>query len=257
IKAMQLDNQSKMFERLKGILLFAIKDTDKSALLAELLSWDASFEKDDFRPTVFQQWVYEILEHAMKDEMGDELWESYKSTHTYKVAIEHLILNEESKWWDDVSTSETEERLSIIQHSFEEAVSDLESYWGTDYTEWKWGKSHTLTHNHAMGTALGFLNVKAFGVSGSNEVINNMGFTYSSEKFQEISFGPSTRRIVDFSDVRNNSWSILPTGQSGNYFSPHYADQAEMFVNGEFRKMMMNREEINNSANKLVLHPNN
>jgi len=257
IKAMQLDNQSKMFERIKGILLFAIKDTDESELLLDLLSWDASFEKDDFRPTVFQKWIYEILEHAMKDEMGDELWEAYKSTHTYKVAIEHLILNEKSKWWDDVNTSETEERLSIIQHSFEKTITDLEDYWGTDYTKWKWGRSHTLTHNHAMGTALSFLNVGTFGVSGGNEVINNMGFTYSAEKFQHVSFGPSTRRIIDFSDVRNNSWSILPTGQSGNYFSPYYADQAEMFVNGEFRKMMMNLDEINKSQNKLVLHPNN
>jgi penicillin amidase len=41
-----------------------------------------------------------------------------------------------------------------------------------------------------------------------------------------------------------NGYCILPTGNSGHLFSPHYADQTEMYLKGEFRKMMMNREEI-------------
>lgn len=255
IKTMQLDDRSKMFERIKGVLLFAIKDSGDSELLRKLISWDATFDKNDFRPTIFQKWLYEVLEHAMKDEMGDELWESYKSTHTYKVAIEHLILNEGSKWWDNIETPENEDRLDVIQQSFDHTIDELSEFWGSDYSSWKWGETHTLTHNHAMGSALSFLNVGAFEVSGGNEVINNLGFTYSGNKYQNVTFGPSTRRIIDFSDVRNNSWSILPTGQSGNYFSSHYSDQAEMFVKGEFRKMMMNRAEIEKSENKLILLP--
>jgi hypothetical protein len=47
----------------------------------------------------------------------------------------------------------------------------------------------------------------------SNEVINNQMFDYTNEGKYVVK-GPSTRRIVDFSD--ENSWSILPTGQSGN-----------------------------------------
>ncbi len=257
VKDMQLDTYSKTFENIKGILLFAIKDTDRSKLLRELIAWDYSFKVDDHRPTIFQKWLYEILEKTMKDEMGDELWESYKSTHTYKVVIEHLIKNEGSKWWDDINTSETEDRLAIIRSSFEKAIADLSNDWGSDPTEWKWGKAHQLTHNHAMGTALSFLNVGPFEAPSGNEVINNLGFTYSGEKILNVTFGPSNRRIVDFADVRNNSWSIIPTGQSGNYFSPHYADQAELFINGKFRKMMMNQSEIQQSKNKLVLLPNN
>ncbi len=257
IKSMQLDTQSKTFENIKGILLFAIKDTDRTEILQALIPWKATFHTNDFRATIFQKWLYEILEHTMKDELGDELWESYKATHTYKVAIEHLIKNEDSKWWDDVTTEEKEDRLQIITHSFEETILDLTDYWGSDFSKWQWGKTHTLTHNHAMGTALSFFNIGPFEVPAGNEVINNLGFTYSGNKYLNVSFGPSTRRIIDFADVRNNSWSILPTGQSGNYFSPHYDDQAEMFVNGEFRKMLMNHTEIEEAKNKLVLLPIN
>lgn len=257
VKEMMLDTKSNTFVKVKGTLLQAIKDTEEGDLLRALLQWNCDFDKDDFRPLVAQQWIYEILEHSMLDEMGEDLWKDYKETHTFKVAIEHLILNRNSPWWNNINTEDKESRTQIIQDAFSKTVRDLRGYWGDDYTKWKWGDAHKVTHPHAIGTALSFLNVGPFSSEGGNEVINNMGFTYSSNKIQEVLFGPSTRRIIDFNDVRNNSWSILPTGQSGNYFSSFYSDQAEMFINGEFRRMMMNKTEIQQSKNKLTLSPNN
>jgi penicillin amidase len=49
-----------------------------------------------------------------------------------------------------------------------------------------------------------------------------------------------SRRVIDFSDIEN-SWGILPTGQSGNPLSAHYSDQAEIYNAGNFRKMMLNK----------------
>jgi penicillin amidase len=72
----------------------------------------------------------------------------------------------------------------------------------------------------------------------------------------QVRNGPSTRRIIDFNDVEN-SWSILPTGQSGNPFSKHYQDQASMYNKGMFRKMKMNQEEIKKNSTKLIFKPTN
>jgi len=116
---------------------------------------------------------------------------------------------------------------------------------------WKWGKVHTITHNHALGTveALSeYFNVGPYEIDGASEVINNHLFQMTDDGVYEVQGGPSTRRIVDFDDIENNSWSILPTGQSGNPLSPHYKDQAEMYVKGKFRKMMMNKNEIISNA---------
>lgn len=255
MKAMTVDANSKMFESIKGIMLHSIKDIDDSELLSYLIKWNGSFNADDFRPVIFTKWIYEILEATQKDEMGDKLWDAYRGTHTFKVAIEHLVKNGDSKWWDNVETDVLETRSQIILEAFHKSISDLKESWGEDYTNWKWSDAHQVTHNHAMGTVLSLLNVGPFPALGGNEVINNMGFGYTGKKELPIIFGPSTRRIIDFSDVRNNSWSILPTGQSGNYFSPYYADQAEMFIKGEFRKMMMNHEEIKATGEKLLMQP--
>ncbi len=256
VKIMLMDNRSKLFDNVKDIMLDAVKDSDEVELISNLEKWDATFDKDDFRPVVFNSWMYGILEHAMLDEMGESLWELSKETHDFKALIEHLLKNEKSKWWDDVNTDIIESRTYIINHAFNESLHALKEYWGEDFTTWKWGDSHTLTHPHSMGTKLSFLNVGPFKVDGTNEVINNQMFTWTGDRYQNVVAGPSTRRIIDFSDVRNNSWSILPTGQSGNYFSPFYNDQAEMYANGEFRLMMMNHEDIKLSENKLTLSPN-
>jgi len=46
--------------------------------------------------------------------------------------------------------------------------------------------------------------------------------------------------------------SIIPTGQSGNVFSPHYKDQAQKYLKGEFIKMKLNPSEILKSENRLL-----
>ena len=91
-------------------------------------------------------------------------------------------------------------------------------------------------------------------MGGTREVINNQSFDYDTSNHYKIKAGPSTRRIIDFSDIEN-SISILPTGQSGNPLSPHYKDQAELYNQGKFRKMKMNKEEIVNISTKLTMLP--
>jgi penicillin amidase len=97
-------------------------------------------------------------------------------------------------------------------------------------------------------------NVGPFATSSTNEVIDNQLFTYTENGEYSVLGGPSTRRIIDFSDVEN-SWSILPTGQSGNPFSKHYKDQAALYTSGKFRKMKMNKQEIIRTSTKLLFTP--
>ena len=97
-----------------------------------------------------------------------------------------------------------------------------------------------------------FFNVGPFETIGGNEVINNQIFNLDSTGYYKVTAGPSTRRIVDFSDVEN-SLAILPTGQSGNVFSEYYKDQTEKYLEGEFVKMNLNQAEIEQSKNVLTL----
>ena len=82
-------------------------------------------------------------------------------------------------------------------------------------------------------------------------MINNQIFKLDSTGFYKVTAGPSTRRVIDFSDVENGL-SIIPTGQSGNVFSPYYKDQAQKYLKGDFIKMELNPSEILKSENRLI-----
>jgi penicillin amidase len=63
----------------------------------------------------------------------------------------------------------------------------------------------------------------------------------------KVTSGPAMRILLDFENVEK-SVSVLPTGNSGNRFSKHYADQKELFVEGKYRPQLMNKEDILNDA---------
>ena len=133
----------------------------------------------------------------------------------------------------------------------------MEGQFGDDISDWKWSKALSVEHKHAFdksGALRSYFNVGPFKTNGGLEVINNQLFKLNGSGAYEVHAGPSTRRIIDFSDVENAK-SILPTGQSGNVFSKHYSDQAEKYLNGEYVKMKLNKEEIRASKDILVFIP--
>jgi penicillin amidase len=224
-----------------------------------LQSWNGTNDLKDVAPTIFNKWIYFYLQDTFKDELGEDNFNTFLGTHVMKQTISAQSQNATSPWWDDITTKNHKEtRAEILNKSFQEAISSLEKQLGNNPNDWTWNKVHTLEHQHPIGkikALRSFFNVGPFEVPGSNEVINNLLFTYSDNPKSDVKGGPSTRRIIDFSDVEN-SVSILPTGQSGNPMSKHYSDQAEMYVKGEFRKMKMNKAEIINTSTKLVFKPN-
>eukprot|EP01093_Parvamoeba_rugata_P015664 TRINITY_DN5543_c0_g1_i1.p1 TRINITY_DN5543_c0_g1~~TRINITY_DN5543_c0_g1_i1.p1 ORF type:complete len:798 (+),score=182.44 TRINITY_DN5543_c0_g1_i1:2145-4538(+) len=223
-----------------------------------LKMWRGDYELSSIEATIYNRWIYYFLENTFEDELGDELFNQFLSTHFMKRLIAPLSKDEDSVWWDDVSTTDVNESMvDIVNISFMEAVASLEKDFGNNLDYWRWERVHTIEHGHPIGQIAAlrsFFNVGPFPVHGTREVINNLAFSYDDTGYYKTTSGPSTRRIIDFSDVEN-SISILPTGQSGNPFSEHYRDQAEMYVNGEFRKMMMNKEEIQKSKEILTFKP--
>ncbi|MCX2719731.1 penicillin acylase family protein [Lentiprolixibacter aurantiacus] len=240
---------------LVGLVADKEMDEAQSGMLEKLLKWDGNSELKSVEPALYHRWMYYILKNTLADELGEELFKQVMSTHFLKRAIAPLTKNNSSIWWDNVGTDETKEtRSDIVLKSFEDAWSSLEADLGIDVASWTWDRLHVLEHEHPIGqvpSLRDFFNVGPFPIHGTREVINNLAFPYTDDFLYRVNAGPSTRRIIDFSDIEN-SMSILPTGQSGNPLSDHYEDQAEMYVNGQFRKMMMNKKEIQDQAGSVL-----
>ena len=221
--------------------------------------WSGASVLESPETTLYHRWIYYFLKNTFEDELGETRFQQFMETHFLKKQIALMAAKENSIWWDDVLTPDkVETKEQIVQTSFLQAYASLSKDFGEDMSKWSWKKVHTLEHGHPIGQIAAlrsFFNVGPFAVAGTREVINNMAFSYDSTGLYKVSYGPSTRRVIDFSDIEN-SYSISPTGQSGNPFSAHYKDQAKMYAKGEFRKMLLNKDEIiSTSKSLLILKP--
>jgi penicillin amidase len=227
-------------------------------VLNVLKSWKGTTNIEDVAATIYNKWIYLYVKYAFEDEMGEDNFATFLGISTGKQVISKLVKNENSVWWDNIKTKQIKEtRKDIVSKSFHDAVKSLSGQLGENVKDWKWGKVHTVEHEHPIGKVAvlrRLFNVGPFASPGMNEVINNLFYGLNNEGQYAVKGGPSNRRVIDFSDIEN-SWSIIPTGQSGNPFSKHYSDQAELFNKGEFRKMKLNKEEIIKTSTKLVLKP--
>lgn len=225
-----------------------------------LINWDGSHETEDIAPTIYNKLIYNILHNAMADEISTITLDAFLSTHMMKRSTKVLINNESSVWWDNINTKDIKEtRIAMLIDAFDRSIRDLEDQLGQNIQEWKWGLVHKVEHIHPIGRKEPFdkiFNVGPIPIKGGNEVINNLGYTLNGSGWYQVTYGPAMRIIIDFSDVEN-ALSILPTGQSGNVMSDYYDNQAQMYADGSFRKMLMNKEDIEkNQIGTMTLEPN-
>ena len=219
-------------------------------------NWDGNYLKTSVGPTIFNRFLYEFLKETYNDELGDS-FQLFINSQLQDQVLPLQVNREKSVWWDNISSKDKiETRTDIVNLAFKNAIAFLQNQLGENIEDWTWNRVLSIEHEHAIGKAGGllrkFFNVGPFETIGGNEVINNQIFNLDSTGYYKVTAGPSTRRIVDFSDVEN-SLAILPTGQSGNVFSEYYKDQTEKYLEGEFVKMNLNQAEIEQSKNVLTL----
>lgn len=231
---------------------------NENKALTVLKTWKATHNLEDIAPSIYNKWIYFYLKDTFEDEFGAANFKLILGTHIIKQVIEAQSQNVDSPWWDNINTKNKKETQSeIVTQSFKEAIASLEKQLGTDVNQWQWEKVHKVEFQHPIGKLQLFrkyFNVGPFSIAGTNEVIDNQLFIYTDDAEINTKGGPSTRRIIDFSDIEN-CWSVLPTGQSGNPMSQHYDDQADLFVKGKYRKMKLNKEEIIKTSTKLIFKP--
>lgn len=260
MKTVNLDVTSKMHADIAREITSILKSINKSefdVLTSQLENWNGEHQADQTAPAIYNNLLAFIMRMAMADEITDKGFETLSATSIMKNSYELLIRSETSSWWDNKKTEAKETRAMIVENAARKTIETLTKTSGSNPADWKWGKIHTLTHNHAFNSVAAlrdYFNVGPFEVSGGSEVINNLHYKLDTTGYFKVDGGPALRKITDMSDFENGI-SVSPTGQSGNVMSKHYSNQAEMYATGKFREMMMNADEIKSKSTILLLKP--
>lgn len=107
------------------------------SLLDKLLDWKGENKLGNIEPTVFHRWMYFFLKNTFADELGDEMFKQFLSTHLLKRTIAPMAAKKESVWWDNIGTKEAvETKAQIVTTAFIEAYGALENELGPDSGVW-------------------------------------------------------------------------------------------------------------------------
>jgi len=207
-----------------------------------LQAWDGRENETSVGAALFNVWEAEFLQATLKEELGDTLFENYTQWSSLALrAVEYFVEHPNSPWFDDPASSEVETGPQIARRAFRSSLARLQEQFGDLLGDWQWGRVHRLTLAHPFGKQQPFdvlFNAGPISMGGSASTVNKA--EYSLFKPYAVTAGPSMRMIVDLATPLY-SLSVLPGGQSGQPFSPHYKDQVELWQRGKYRRLVMSQ----------------
>ncbi|MGB0494945.1 MAG: penicillin acylase family protein [Kangiellaceae bacterium] len=263
MKEMLIDSQSKTGMLFQETALPILKNNDKKLTKLELTAlniyekWDGNHLPEQTGASINNRFRMSLIKLAMEDELGKKYFPNFQFSFLVARSIWRILPNEKSVWWDNINTQAVETREQLILKAWTESVSFLQNKYGNDIESWTWENEASVTYEHPLGTQAPFdtvFNVGPYSTRQGMETINNTRLKQVGDDLK-ITMGPSTRRVIDFGDIEN-SWGILPTGQSGVLGDPHYDDQAEDYSLGKFRHQFITEEKVlNNLEGKIIFSP--
>ncbi|MCE1188777.1 MAG: penicillin acylase family protein [Ignavibacteria bacterium] len=258
VKNMQMDVNSPYAYNLTQYILDAFKnvkitDAQLQEAVTVLSTWDGEFDGTSQAPAIYAMWFKYMLRNTLMDDLGKDLFNEFcfVANVPYRV-MERLLKENPVDIFDNISTPQVETRNDIIRKSLSNAVSELESTMGKDLKTWQWNRLHTVTFRHTFHGTSRFIDkivdIGPFPIGGDGTTIFNTEYPfyeYHGEMSQFITkpfdnvLGPSIRFIYDYDKPEEVSL-ILPTGQSGHFFSAHYSDMTKNWLYGGYCSLITN-----------------
>lgn len=216
-------------------------DVTEQTALDYIENWDGVQDTTDITTAILNLYLLKMFANTFSDELGIERFNEFCYINNVPVrTLGHLLTDKDNIWWDDIRSPQHENRDDIVKRAFTQTITWLTNRFGNDVRRWNWGKLHSLTYEHFVGKAsplvADVVNIRAGMAPGGLTTVIQASYSFWNPFLQKV--GPSMRMIADMSS--SSLFVSLPTGNSGNVFSPHYRDMLELFKKGTLIEMPMN-----------------
>ncbi|MBI5302846.1 MAG: penicillin acylase family protein [Chloroflexi bacterium] len=214
--------------------------------------WDGRLTTDNIGGTIVEVTYQRLARNLYGPKFGDDqLLRAYLGTgDDSRRATLSLLDNPKSDWWGATGRDE------LVKKSFAEAVDYLGSQYGDAPVEWRWGRLHTATFNHPLGSVQPLDRIFNAGPIGVPGGVNTVFATSlrSNAPYASRSI-TSQRQIIDVMNF-DNSVHVDTTGQSGQAFHKHFSDQVLLWRDVRYTTFAFTRAAVEKSREgALVLLP--
>ncbi len=212
-----------------------------------LLAWDGTMEPSSVAAHLFSRTMVELCRAAGGDEAGRL---GLRKTFITPRRLLWLLAGAlPAHWWDDVNTpGRVETRRDIVD-------SVLDRMDGLHLGE-PWGGVHRVRFAHPFSGApvVGRLLGRAWSrgpvpVGGSGVTVNGEYWSWAHPF--DVTAIPSMRFVADVG-AWDRSIMVLPVGNSGRPWSPHYDDQLRRWVEGRPAAMPFSAAAVEASAGAVL-----
>lgn len=225
--------------------------------LGYLQSWNGQLSPDSIGGTLYEVIRYRLIRALLEPVLEPKLVRRLTGAGFNPVlAITHefygydtvnllKILSNPDSWW----LAQAGGKTVLLQHSLEQAVAWLKTKLGPDMSQWQWGKLHRTIFPHALGAKKPLDRIFSRGpypIGGDTDTLCQTAMLPTTP-YDNNAWGPSIRQIIDLSDL-SRSVIIVPPGQSGHIASPHYDDQLQPWLKGEYHPMLWTRRQVEAAA---------
>lgn len=213
-------------------------------------AWDGALTADSAAAAVYQTFVLHLLGQVFRARLGDDLFRSYLADARAIFALHELAARPADPWLAALGVP-LRGPGGLAERALQGAVEELVRRQGSDPATWRWGALHRITFAHPLGAAIpfGLLNIGPHERPGDDDTLNDAPYDFVKPYDQKSH--ASLRTIVDLADI-DRSWSVLPTGQSGQPGARHWGDQTPLWLRGELKPMPLSRERLD-APYRLVL----
>ena len=248
---------------------------DGATIAARIAEWDGTCTIASLGCAAYMAWEYRVLRGLFDDDLGD-LARDYVGSAPSWVALERLLDDPESPWWDDTTTADgVETAAEVVLAAMDDAGAELRTAFG-EPGSWTWGRLHTATFREqtigdsGIGPLESYVNAGPVEVPGAAGAVNNMYYRLSRaypdpldpdfvplgiDGIFTVTNMPSMRFLIDMSDL-DGARIVAPPGQSGNPFDGHYSDQIVPWRDGTTLSLPFTREAIDAATvSTLTLTP--
>ena len=206
----------------------------EKAAVALLQDWDGDMAPDSAAAALSESAMWNLLRLTLDPKLDSASIDSYLTLAGYpSMFLQNLLDDPADPWWDG-------RRAALMTAALSAAVTELDGQ--------TWGDIHTHTYAHPLGSVAALapiFNRGPFPTGGNWNTVNS-GAYYADKPYAMV-LGPAYRIIADPADW-DASLSIIPSGQSGQPFNPHYDDQIQQWLNVEYHPLPFSLEAIESVA---------
>jgi acyl-homoserine-lactone acylase len=243
---------------------------------SRLMKFDGKMAANSADAALYSAFLYQSARETFLDELGPEsnpAWKALVETanSSYSAQADHLLGREDSPFWNDIRTTQQEDKPTILVRSLAGTITLLESKLGSERSAWQWGKLHTYNwttetsqlaqymtagQRSSINAIKGYLDRGPYPAGGDHSTLNVAAYNWG-ENFDTWLI-PAMRIVVDFGR-EEPLIGLNSSGQSGNPASKHYADGIDAWLKGSYMSFPFQSQNLDKAyGNKrLLLMPAN